>query len=63
MRYIVGLCLFTLAATTPAYADTLTADTTVKDEEGNDTKPSNLVGTKVKVVSEHAKADSVEQMA
>ncbi len=42
---------------------TLTADTTVKDGEGNDTKPSNLVGTKVKVVSEHAKADSVEQMA
>ena len=42
---------------------TLTADTTVKDGEGNDPKPSNLVGTKVKVVSEHAKADSVEQMA
>ena len=42
---------------------TLTKATKVTDGEGNETKPSTLVGKKVKVVSEHAKADSVQQVA
>ena len=42
---------------------TLTAKTQVTDGEGKETKASNLLGKKVKVVSEHAKADSVQQVA
>ena len=42
---------------------TLTENSTVKDAEGNDAKATDLVGKKVKVVSEHAKVDSVEQLA
>lgn len=42
---------------------TLTAETTVTDAEGNASKVSTLVGKKVKVVSEHAKIDSIEQLA
>ena len=41
----------------------LTTDTEVTDGEGKKAEPSTLVGTKVKVVSEHAKADSVQQVA
>lgn len=35
------------------------ATTTVKDAEGNEVEISSLEGKKVKVVSEHGKADSV----
>ncbi len=42
---------------------TLTANTQVMDAEGNEAKVSELVGKKVKVVSEHAKVDSIKQMA
>ena len=41
----------------------LTKDTTVTDGKGEKAEPAALVGTKVKVVSEHAKADSVQQVA
>ncbi len=41
---------------------TLTAKTRVTDGEGNEAKPSKLVGKKVKVVSEHAMADSVQEV-
>ena len=42
---------------------TLTENSKVTDAEGKDAKPTDLVGKKVKVVSEHAKVDSVEQLA
>lgn len=42
---------------------TLTAETKVTDAEGNDSEASDLVGKKVKVVSEHAKVDSIELIA
>ena len=42
---------------------TLTENTKVMDAEGNKAKVSGLVGKKVKVVSEHAKADSIQQIA
>ena len=42
---------------------TLTGETQVTDAEGNDAEVSKLVGKEVKVVSEHAKVDSVEQLA
>lgn len=42
---------------------TLTADTKVMNADGKKVEVSNLVGKKVKVVSEHAKIDSIEQMA
>ena len=42
---------------------TLTDNSKVTDAEGNDAKATDLVGKKVKVVSEHAKVDSVEQLA
>ena len=42
---------------------TLTAETQVTDAEGKEADVSALVGTKVKVVSEHAKVDSIAQMA
>ncbi len=41
---------------------TLTASTKVMDGEGKETKAASLVGKKVKVVSEHSKADSVKQV-
>jgi len=41
----------------------LTAETQVKDTEGNDTEVSKLVGKSVKVVSEHAQVDSITQTA
>jgi len=34
-----------------------------RDNEGNDADASKLVGTKVRVVSEHAKIDSIGQIA
>jgi hypothetical protein len=40
---------------------TLTAQTRVTDAEGKKAEASGLVGKKVKVVSEHAKIDSIEQ--
>ena len=42
---------------------TLTADSQVTDAEGNDAKATDLIGKKVKVVSEHAKVDTVQQLA
>jgi hypothetical protein len=42
---------------------TLTAETQVTDAEGNETEVAELVGKKVKVVSEHAKIDSITQIA
>ncbi len=42
---------------------TLTAKTKVTDAEGNESEVSNLVGKKVKVVSEHAEIDSIVQIA
>lgn len=42
---------------------TLTAESKVTDAEGNETKAADLVGKKVTVVSEHAKVDSVQQLA
>lgn len=41
---------------------TLTKETQVTNNEGKKAEPSALVGTTVKVVSEHAKAASVEQV-
>jgi hypothetical protein len=41
----------------------LTDETRVMDAEGNETKAASLVGKKIKVVSEHAKIDSIEQLA
>jgi hypothetical protein len=42
---------------------TLTAETKVTDAEGNQADASKLVGKQVKVVSEHAKIDSITQVA
>ncbi len=42
---------------------TLTTKTQVTDAEGNETEVSKLVGQNVKVVSEHAKIDSITPMA
>jgi len=42
---------------------TLTVETQVTDAEGNAVEPASLVGKSVKVVSEHAKIDSIEQIA
>ena len=42
---------------------TLTADTQVMDSEGKMAEVSKLVGKQVEVVSEHAKIDSIKQMA
>ena len=42
---------------------TLTANTKVMDAKGKAAEVGNLVGKKVKVVSEHAKIDSIEQIA
>jgi outer membrane lipoprotein-sorting protein len=42
---------------------TLTGETKVTDAEGNDAEASKLVGKEVKVVSEHAKVDSITQIA
>ena len=42
---------------------TLTASTQVTDAEGKTAKVSDLVGKTVKVVSEHAKVDSIQQKA
>jgi hypothetical protein len=42
---------------------TLTAKTEVTDSEGNAIEASALVGQKVQVVSEHAKIDSIKQLA
>jgi flavin-dependent dehydrogenase len=41
---------------------TLTAKTEVVDADGKKAEVSKLVGSKVKVVSEHAKADSIQQV-
>jgi hypothetical protein len=41
----------------------LTAKSKVMDAEGKKSEASNLVGKKVKVVSEHAEIDSIEQIA
>ena len=42
---------------------TLTAKTLVSDAAGKTAKVADLVGKKVKVVSEHAKIDSIQQTA
>lgn len=42
---------------------TLTTKTQVTDSEGKDAKVSALVGKQVKVVSEHAQVDSIQQVA
>jgi len=42
---------------------TLTAETRVTDAAGKEAQLSDLVGKKVKVVSEHAKIDSIQQTA
>lgn len=42
---------------------TLTDNTKVMDAEGNEIDAASLVGKKIKVVSEHAKIDSIEQVA
>ena len=42
---------------------TLTAKTQVMDAEGKKAEVSKLVGKEVKVVSEHAKVDSIQQIA
>ena len=42
---------------------TLTDDTQVADAEGNEAEVAKLVGKAVKIVSEHAKVDSIQQIA
>lgn len=42
---------------------TLTANTQVMDSEGKTAKVSKLVGEQVEVISEHAKIDSIKQIA
>lgn len=41
----------------------LTENSKITDTDGNETTAMKLVGEKVKVISEHAKIDSVEQLA
>ena len=42
---------------------TMTGNTKVMDAKGNTAEVGKLVGQKVKVVSEHAKIDSIEQLS
>lgn len=42
---------------------TVTETTEVTDAEGNKAEVASLVGKEVKVVSEHAEIDSIEQLA